>query len=462
MPVLTTLDGFFADRASTAPSDGRASISPGEGIVVAFSGGSDSTALLHGLVLWARDRAVSLYAAHLDHGLDDGSASRARRAARIAAALNVPFIAARRPVSAMRHRGESPEEAARRLRYRFLEQVRVERGARYLATAHHRDDQAETVVLRLLQGTGPAGLAAMEPRKGALVRPLLELSRSQLAGWLRHRTPGPLDDPTNRDLAARRNFVRHRLLPALGSSAPDLHRDLAGLAVTAQCARRALDMRMSTALEPRSLPGGGLAVERGRLEQLPTVLLGPALALLHRRAGAETSPGVGVQRELARQLGVGGAVGCDCGAGWALASIGDRVALRRKTLPPAPFAYTLAVPGRVELPAGNGALRLSRQTARPWMFRQSGRRVGFSLALNAGDRMTVRSRRPGDRIRPFGCSYDRRLKDLLIDRKVPRSERDRLPLLCVGGRVVWVPGVTLDERCRLTAEEKAWVAEWES
>ena len=95
------------------------------------------------------------------------------------------------------------------------------------------------------------------------------------------------------------------------------------------------------------------------------------------------------------------------------------------------------------------------------MFESSDWRAGLSLGLEAGDRITVRSRRPGGRIRPFGCSYDRRLKDVLIDRKVPRPARDRLPLLCQGSRILWVPGVTTDERCRLAAGESAWVAEWE-
>lgn len=452
MSLLATLDGFFADRAP---------IEPGDGIVVAFSGGPDSSALLGALARWRRGRRLTLTAAHLDHGLDPGSAARAHAAAGIAAALGVPFATARQAVPGLRRGGESLEAAARRLRYRFLEEVRRQQGARYVATAHHRDDQAETVVVRLLQGTGLGGLAAIAPRRGTLIRPLLSVGREELAAWIERHGIEPVDDPTNGDLRRPRNLVRRHVLPTLEKAPAQTATGLAGLATAAAAARSAIDRRLATVLAPR-VTGGSIAIERRRLELLPEPLLQPALALLHRLAGAEHPPTTGGRSELARQLDRGGTVGCHTGGGWLLASSDDRILLRRSTPSvTAPFAYTLDVPGEVELPAGIGALRLSRQPVESWMFRPSSWRAGLSLALDAGDRITVRSRRPGDRIRPLGCSYDRRLKNVLIDRKVPRRERDRLPLLCVGRRVVWVPGVTVAEECRLTPGGRAWVAEWE-
>lgn len=452
MSLLATLDGFFADRAP---------IQPGDGIVVAFSGGPDSSALLGALARWRRGRRLALTAAHLDHGLDPGSAARARAAAGIARVLGVSLVTARCAVPALRRDGESLEAAARRLRYRFLETVRREHGARYVATAHHRDDQAETLALRLLQGTGLGGLAGISPRREALIRPLLSVGRAQLATWNELQGIEPVDDPTNRDPRRPRNLVRHHVLPALEKTSFQTGARLARLAAAAAAARSAVDRQLLTALAP-SGEAGGIAIERRRLELLPAPLLQPALALLHRLAGAEHPPTVGGRSELARQLERGGKVGCHTGGGWLLASSDDRILLRRSTpSATAPFAYTLDVPGEVELPAGIGALRLSRQPVESWMFRPSSWRAGLSLALDAGDRITVRSRRPGDRIRPFGCSYHRRLKDVLIDRKVPRRERDRLPLLCVGSRVVWVPGVTVAEECRLPPGGRAWVAEWE-
>ncbi len=328
-----------------------------------------------------------------------------------------------------------------------------------MVTAHHRDDQAETVVTRMLQGTGPAGLAGIAARQGRVIRPLLDVPRARLVAWLERHGIEPVDDPTNRDLGRPRNLARHRLLPALGAGTPDLAADLSRLADTAAAARRAIDRRLLTALAPQAR-AGAVEIDRRRLESLPAELRAPAIALLHRLVGAEHPPTGGARLELERQLARGGRVGCDGGAGWQLVSAGSRLVLRREPSAATPFAYTVSVPGEVELPAGAGTVRICRRPARPWMFEPSCWRAGLSLALSAGDRITVRSRRPGDRIRPFGCSYDRRLKDVLIDRKVPRRERDRLPLLCVGESVVWIPGVTVADDCRLAPGERAWVAEW--
>lgn len=429
--------------------------------MVAFSGGRDSTALLAALAD-RRDRAL-LLAAHLDHGLDPGSAERARRAARRAAALGVRVIVERREPSSPSSGGL--EAAARRRRYRFLEQVRLREGARFVLTAHHRDDQAETVLLRLLQGSGSAGLAAIAPRWGAVLRPLLGVSRDQLAAWLNERGLPWLEDPGNRDLARARNLVRHRLLPRLAADDPTV---AARLATLAEAARRAARVVGRAAASLADLRGEGadasLCVER--LRRLPPELTPWALAALHRSAGRPYPPAGRVGRELARRLAGAGRLACDCGDGRRWIETGGRLRLvtaaARDPGPLRPFSYTLEVPGRVRLPEIGRALRLERRPVAGWMFRGEPGRAGLALPVGPGDRLQVRNRRPGDRIRPLGSRHRRRLKDVLIDRRVPRQERDRLPLLCVDGRIAWVPGVTIDEAFRLSPGGEAWVVEIES
>lgn len=211
MDLLHRLKGFFRTAAPVAP---------GDGVVAAFSGGPDSTALLWGLSRLAPHLEMRLFAFHLDHAMDSGSACRAAAAARLAGRLGVPLIAARRDVLASRLPGESGEAAARRSRYEFLEEVRRAAGARWVATAHHRDDQAETVLLRLLFGSGVEGLAGIRPMHGAVVRPLLDVPRAELAAVLKAEGLESVDDPTNRDLRVPRNRVRHRLLPVLSRKDP--------------------------------------------------------------------------------------------------------------------------------------------------------------------------------------------------------------------------------------------------
>ncbi|HEY7215465.1 MAG TPA: tRNA lysidine(34) synthetase TilS, partial [Thermoanaerobaculia bacterium] len=380
---------------------------------------------------------------------------------RLAAALGVPLVRERREVPAGRRPAAGAEAAARRARYEFLERTRQRLAARYVATGHHRDDQAETVLLRLLFGSGLEGLAGVRPVYGAVVRPLLGLPRAALLAAVAAAGLAPVEDPTNRDLGVPRNRVRHRLLPALAAAEPDVAPRLARLAERCRAAALALDRRLAGCL-PILPAGGGLAVHRRALESLPDALRPFALAWLHRQAGLPYPAGAAARGELLRQLGAGRRAACDCGDGWRWEASGELLVLRRAEAARSrvpDFTYTLEVPGEVYVPEISLRLRLSRRAVEPWMFAGSPRRAGLALPLVVGDRVTVRNRRPGDRIQPLGASGSRRLKDVLIDRRVPWQQRQRLLLLCVGGRIAWIPGVAIDQRFRLHGEAAAWVAE---
>ncbi len=459
-PLLDlTLDAFFS---RTAP------VATGDLLVVAFSGGPDSTALLAGLARLASRRGLGVVAAHLDHACDPASGERAERARSLAAALGVEIVVSRRPIDPRRRPGESFEAAGRRVRYGFLEEVRRARDARFVVTAHHRDDQAETVLLRLLYGSGLEGLAGIRPRHGRLVRPLLGLGRRELVASLRATGLAPSDDPTNRDLSAARNRVRHGLLPALEAAEPGTTRRLARVAEAALGARKVIEGRLRAALGTAPAGSAEQGVDRRAFAGLPEPLQLHALALLHRAAGAPYPASRASARELLRQLAELGAgsgaesVRCDCPGGWRWQSAGGRLTLghraaREPGVPP--FSYTLGVPGEVEIPELGLTVRVGRGPVAPWMFQGSRRRAALALPVRAGDRLGVRNRRPGDRIRPLGAPGTRKLKDLLIDRHVPREARDRLPLLCLGARIAWVPGVTVDEDFRIAGEGETWIAE---
>jgi tRNA(Ile)-lysidine synthase len=453
MDLSGELEAFFSKEA---PLD------PGDAVVVAFSGGPDSTALLLGLLGMSRLPGIRLAAAHLDHAMDPGSASRACEAARTAARLGVPFITER---AEPRENGpaDSPEAAGRRARYDFLERVRRDLGARWIATAHHRDDQAETVLLRLLFGSGLEGLAGIRPVHGRVVRPLLGVPRAMLVSAVTASGLTPVDDPTNRNPNVPRNRVRHHLLPSLE---PDLAPRLARLAGRARAAGLVLDRRLAGIL-PLHPAREGVAVERGALERLPEEILPFALAWLHRRAGAPYPAAGAARAELLRQIGNRENAGCDCGGGWRWEVSGDLLVLRRcprgKARERVPdFTYTLEIPGELHIPEISAKVRVERRAVEPWMFEGSPHRAGLALPLVEGDRVTIRNRRPGDRIHPLGASGSRRLKEVLIDRRVPRQARARLPLLCVEGRIAWAPGVTIDERFRLDGHATAWIAEIET
>ncbi|HLX06992.1 MAG TPA: tRNA lysidine(34) synthetase TilS [Thermoanaerobaculia bacterium] len=534
MQLLEGLQAFFRQLP----------LAPGDRLVIAFSGGVDSTALLWGLGRLAPPRGIQLVAAHLDHAMDPGSAGRATRAACLARRLGVPLVSARRAVPARRRTGESLEAAARRVRYQFLEEVRRGCRARYVATAHHRDDQAETVLLRLRFGSGLRGLAGIRPVAGAVVRPLLELPRTCLARAVVAAGLTPSVDPGNADPRQPRALMRHRVLPALARAASpagspgdetaaraELAAALAGVAARALRATAALDRRLAAAIgmpaaarpgspgadrrlataidmpgetagscppasdaaidPPRSPaadpggflpgdaagswppdgPGGDAAVDPLRLAALPPALLAPAMALLHRRAGAAFPASLAAAGELRRQLGRARGrldahtVACDCGGGWRWQAAGQQLWLRRQSNgePIPPFTYTLEVPGELAIPEIGLTVRVSLAAVEPWMLRGEPHRAGLSLPLvdSAGGagRLTVRNRRPGDRLLPLGSPGSRKLKELMIDRGLPWSLRDRLPLLCWAGEIAWVPGLAIGHRFRLAGQTTACLAE---
>ena len=204
------------------------------------------------------------------------------------------------------------------------------------------------------------------------------------------------------------------------------------------------------------------ASEKRQLRALPPELLPWALALLHRRSGFPYPPPARAVAALRRRLVAGATrVALDCGAGARWESRAG--ALRAVAAAPernSPFFYTVDVPGRVEIRETGATFRLTRQAVAPWMWHGSPDRAALDLPLDPGVPLSVRNRRAGDRLQPFGSAHRKRLKDLLIDCKVPRLRRDRLPLFCVGDQVAWVPGVTIHEPFRLRdGSTTAWVAE---
>ncbi len=191
----------------------------GATVLAAVSGGSDSVALLELLLRYARGAGLRIVVAHLDHGLRRESARDSRFVERMAAQAGLRCVCGRRRVDARRAPDESPEEAARRVRRQFLLETASAIGADVIATGHTLDDQAETVLMRLMRGAGPSALAGMSPSgPGPFVRPLLAMEREALRAYLHAGSIPFLEDPSNDDLRFVRNRVRRVVLPLLRES----------------------------------------------------------------------------------------------------------------------------------------------------------------------------------------------------------------------------------------------------
>ncbi len=232
-PIPPRPDALY--RAARAALLGPCRVARGSTVLVACSGGPDSLALLSVLSELARTLRLRLVVAHLDHGMrGPAGAADARAVARRARAFGLEAVIGRADGAAwMRARGHGGEDGLRRLRRAFLVRAARRVGADAIALGHTADDQAETVLLRLARGTGLAGLAAMRPRRGRIVRPLLFASRADVRAHLASRGLRARVDATNRDRAFRRNYVRHEILPRLAHLNPRIGEALAGLAARA-------------------------------------------------------------------------------------------------------------------------------------------------------------------------------------------------------------------------------------
>jgi tRNA(Ile)-lysidine synthase len=260
-------------------------------VLAAVSGGADSVALLHLLARFAARRPLRIVVAHIDHALRPGSDRDRRFVERLATDLGFPCLAGRRRVTTLRRRGESLEEAARRVRRAFLLEAATEAGAERIATGHTLDDQAETVLMRLARGAGPTALSGMAPDgPGPFVRPLLGIERADLRGWLRRRGFGHREDPSNRSLRFDRNRVRRLVLPALAAALnPRAARHLAEAAGRLREDARFLDdlaRRRLDRLLGRASPGG-LALDARGLARTPPPLAARIARLALERAGAD-------------------------------------------------------------------------------------------------------------------------------------------------------------------------------
>lgn len=202
---------FHHAALAVLPAGGR--------VVVAVSGGGDSVALLHLIARLAEKRRPEIVVAHLDHGLRRGSGWDLRFVAALAAKLSLPAVTRRKDVRAARHKGESLEEAARRVRRSFLAETARSVGAGVIATGHTLDDQAETILMRLARGAGPTAWSAMTPAgPGPFVKPLLGIERASLRAWLKRRRLAFREDPSNADMAFDRNRVRRLVVPVLAKA----------------------------------------------------------------------------------------------------------------------------------------------------------------------------------------------------------------------------------------------------
>jgi len=435
-------------------------IRTGDKVVVAVSGGPDSVCLIHILNELKGEFQIELAVAHFDHGLrPEQDKSETLFVKALAEKLGLPFDTSKAG-DALSNKDNSLEERARDERYKFLELTRAGRSAQKIALGHNLNDQAETVLMRLLRGSGPAGLAGIPPvRDGVIIRPLIEITRQEIEEYLLVRGIESATDPSNRDTRFLRNRIRHRLLPLLTTFQPRI------VEILGNSSRiiREDDLFMESIAEKW--------VKENSTEKSRTILF--PLAPYRDLAGA-------LQRRIARSclkrlcsgnlrridsahlesvrrmaLGQRPQAALSLPKGITVSRVYDTI-LFRSNMDEADQGLQVVIDGEGTFSIGSEGWSLSIKEVEKADYSPSGQRDDVEYIDGDLIRfpLLLRNIRPGDRIIPLGMKGRKKIKDLFIDLKIPSLKRSRTPVLFSKDRAVWVCGIRLDDRFKVTSGTK--------
>lgn len=400
----------------------------GKHLLIALSGGADSVALASLLSQYRQSRSLKLTAAHMDHGIRPESGQDAAFCRELCRKLKIPLMEIRVDIpNASKQTGEGLESVARRVRHDWLEKMRRHVGADYIALAHHRDDQAETVLMHLFRGTGPEGIVGMRPLSGKLFRPLLDISKAQLTQYLIDRNMIWREDATNYVADNPRNCLRLNVIPEIEQSYPQARAAIVRFAQSTAIESDYLARMTDDFLQKNRMQG-----PYGQCLRLPENWE----AAIVRRAIRQM---LGSALESEKLMALMGLCQKDRGRMDVFGGIlAERGRLGLYFLPKTPVSIPevpLHLNGNTQI---DGFCRIQVQSAPPVPIRDDPhRQVLLKSALQGA---VVRTRQPGDRIRPLGCG-EKLLSDYFTDKKIDRPLRDFVPLVAVGQNILWAVGI---------------------
>ncbi|MFC1915017.1 tRNA lysidine(34) synthetase TilS [Chloroflexota bacterium] len=441
-------------------------ISDRQKLLVAVSGGPDSICLLHILVEMQKELGIGLHIAHLNHQLRGAeSEADAQYVAGLAQQLHLPATIEARDVKGYQARQRvSPEEAAREVRYGFLAQAAGAIGADRVAAGHTADDHIETILMHLIRGTGIRGLRGLQPvsrwpspdNNLTIVRPLLAVNREETVNYCQHHQLKPRTDTSNRSLSPLRNRIRQQLLPLLRSYNP---RVAEALIRTARIAGDDIDLLdgESNRLwhEIAQKQGNTIILDKEKFLESP-----PARQRHLLRMSIEKLSGNLKDIEAHHTAEIIAALNKPAGKMLNLPSgLVFSIDYHRYVLGPDPAALAplpvlpgeieLKLPGTTQIPGWRIEAAIIGREA----MKNDADDSSAHLDLDkTGDKLTVRRRKTGDRFQPLGMSQPKKLGEFMIDSKIPGAWRERIPIVCSPQHIVWVAGLRIDDRVKVTED----------
>ncbi|MCG9131191.1 tRNA lysidine(34) synthetase TilS [Candidatus Poribacteria bacterium] len=451
-------------------------IEDGETVLVAVSGGADSLALLYGLHALRSQLNCQLHVAHLNHCLRPDADADADFVRQHAKHLKLPCTIQRMEIPRLAQQWKlSVEAAGRRARYQFYESIATKVDATKVALGHHQDDVAETVLMNLIRGSGATGLKGITPvRDAKFIRPLAGFTRQQIEAFLTSIGVAPKHDTTNTDTRYLRNRIRHELIPQLENNYnPNIKTGLSRTAdvlraeseYLATAAREALetcriqDLHERVVLDRVAFRQYHIALQRRMLRQSVSEMSGDMSDLYF--AHCEKMLNL-IQAEASNAL-------LALPNGLQFRRAYQQLIFERKPVETGNFAYPIVTVGKTSIEVLNTQITAElRNTKFPSTLAlpdgrfeaifdyEKIRKVFAEPSLEAFP-LTVRNRRQGDRFQPYGMRGTKKIKDFLIDAKVPRYERDSIPLLVCGNQILWIIGYTTSDTFKIESDTRQYL-----
>ncbi len=417
-------------------------ISPGDGVVVGFSGGPDSVCLLHALNSLKDELNISIFAVHLNHMIRDDEALRDESFARdFAGLLGIPFYSKRIPVEEYaKEKRMSTEEAGRLLRYELFEEVAKKNNASRIALAHNMNDQAETMLMRFIRGTGISGLGGIKPvRDLKYIRPIISCSRAEIEGYCSENGLNPVIDSTNEKSIYTRNRVRLELIPYIKEhfnpnvieslyKASEIMRDEDEF-LNSFSKREMERIKSGEGIDIKSFNSLDIAVrrriirlaieeKRGSLTGIESSHVEECIELISRGA-------TGKRTDLPGDI--------QCIIQYDIFKIQSEITSNN-------FEYTIPVPGVLYINEIDCQLDTNIIEKNDTNFRDNNFVKYFDYD-RIKEELKIRNRRDGDYIYPKGMNGRKKLKDIFIDKKIPREKRNEIPLIAMDDEILWAIGL---------------------
>ena len=409
-------------------------------------------ALLHALWEIRGDFHLSLVVAHLDHGLRPQGEKEANFVRKAAGKLGIPFFHRKVDVRTwQKEKGLSTQEAARDLRYAFLQETARANKASKIALGHTADDQAESMVMRILRGSGTRGLSGIPPvRGGIFIRPLIEVWREEVESFLKEKKVPFLQDPSNQSVQYLRNRVRQELLPLLQGYNPRVRQILVQMAdlfrAEEEFWQEHLEEEFPKVVRNRGKDRLILDIPSLAAQRLPVRLRCYRLAIEKVQGHLR---GVGLSHILAIENLLEGQDPnkiLKLPQGLSVTKAYHALNFSRSEEKTVPFDHPVPGPGYVEIQEIGRGMQFEFQMRRRKIPLEDSPNVALLDFDNLNFPLTIRSFRPGDRFQPLGMEGEKKVKNLFIDCKIPAPQRKRIPLLYRGDRLLWVAGVRIDHR----------------